>query len=68
MIMYIQARSAENVLKLLFSVIQLIGSTRPKFDDWPNRRGRPKLEFGSHHEKFDVWPRPYIANKTEQKI
>ena len=33
MIMYIQARSAENVLKLLFSVIQLIGSTRPKFDD-----------------------------------
>ena len=46
-------------LKLL---IQLIGSTRPKFDVSPNRRswfnvGRPKLEFGSSHEKFDVWPR-----------
>ena len=30
--MYIQLRSGENLLKLLFGVIQLIGSTRRKFD------------------------------------
>ena len=48
--------------RLLFGLIQLIGSTRPKFEVWPNRRsqlnlGRPKLEFGSSYQKFDVWPR-----------
>ena len=32
MIMYIQPRWGENLLKLLFGLIQLIGSTRPKFD------------------------------------
>ena len=32
MIMYIQPRSGENLLKLPFSLIQLIGSTRPIFD------------------------------------
>ena len=52
-------------LKVLFGLIQLISSTRSKFDVWPNRRsllnwGRPKLEFSSSHEKFDVWPRPDI--------
>ena len=26
----------ENLLKLLFDAIQLIGSTRPQFDVWPN--------------------------------
>ena len=26
----------ENLLKLLFDTIQLIGSTRPQFDVWPN--------------------------------
>ena len=46
---YIYPRSGENLLKLLFGLIQLIGSTRPKFDVWPNRRsalnfGRPKWE------------------------
>ena len=30
--MYILTRSGENLLKLLFDLIQLIGSTRPKFD------------------------------------
>ena len=49
------------LLKLLVDLIQLIGSTLPKSNVWPNRRsslylGRPKLEFGSSHEKFDVWP------------
>ena len=24
--------------------------------------GRPRLEFGSSHEKFDVWPRPNSMN------
>ena len=43
--------------KLRFGLIQLIGSTRPKFDVWHNRRSqlnlaRPKLEFGSSDEKF----------------
>ena len=43
-------------------MIQLIGSGRPKFEVWPNRRsklnsGRPKLEFCSSREKFDAWPR-----------
>ena len=51
------------LLKLLFGLIQMIGSTLPKFDVWPNRQfslnlGPPKLEFGSSHEKFDVWLRP----------
>ena len=34
--------------------------------DWfvaPNL-GRPKEEFGSSDEKFDVWPRPKIGKKT----
>ena len=30
--MYIQPRWGENLLKLLFGLIQLIGWTRPKFD------------------------------------
>ena len=30
--MYIYSRSGEHLLKLLFALIQLIGSTRPKFD------------------------------------
>ena len=30
--MYIQPRWGENLLKLLFGLIQLNGSTRPKFD------------------------------------
>ena len=40
MTMYIEPRSGENLLKLLFGLymIQLIGSTRPQFDVWPNRR------------------------------
>ena len=38
--------------KFITDLIQLIGSTRPKY------LGRPKLEFGSSCEKFDVWPRP----------
>ena len=29
--MYIKPRSRENLLKLLFDLVQLIGSTRPKF-------------------------------------
>ena len=49
--------------KFITDLIQLNGSTHPKFDIWPSRRsklnlGRPKLEFGSSQEKFDVWPRP----------
>jgi len=32
MVMYIQPRWGENLLKLLFELIQLIGSARPKFD------------------------------------
>ena len=45
--------------KFITDLIQLIGSTRPKFDVWPNRRsyfnsGRPKLEVGSSHENIDV--------------
>ena len=31
MIMYIYPRSGENLLQLLFGLIQLIGSTRPNF-------------------------------------
>ena len=49
--------------KFITDLIQLNGSTHPNFDIWPNRRsklnlGRPKLEFGSFQETFDVWPRP----------
>ena len=45
--------------KFITDLIQLNGSTHPKFDIWPNGRsklnlGRPKLEFGSSHEKFAV--------------
>ena len=48
--------------KFVTDLIQLISSTRPKFDIWPNRSlGRPKLEFGSANETFDVWPRPKIV-------
>ena len=41
--------------KLLFGLSQSIGSTRPMFNVWPNRRsyfnlGRPKLEFASSHD------------------
>ena len=40
----------------LFGLIQLIGSTRPKFDVWSyHNLSRPKLEFGLSHEKFDVF-------------
>ena len=38
--------------------------------DWfvaPNL-GRPKLEFGSSDEKFDVWPRPKIGKTTTLHI
>ena len=57
-------------------MIQLIGSGRPKFDVWRNRRsylnlGRPKLEFCSSGEKFDVCPRPKeieIGSITQMKI
>ena len=38
LIMYIWPRLGENFLKLLYGRIQLIGSTRPKFDVWPNKR------------------------------
>ena len=49
--------------KFITDLVQLNGSTHPNFDIWPNRRsklnlGRPKLEFGSFQETFDVWPRP----------
>ena len=30
--------------------------------------GRPKVEFGSSHEKFDVWPRPYSTSSQERKV
>ena len=76
MAMYIFTFSGENLLKLLFGLIQLIGSGRPKFVVWPNRRsklnlGRPKLEFCSSREKFDVWSRPKeieIGSITQMKI
>ena len=61
--MYIQPCLGENLIKLLFSTIQFIDSTRPKFEVCPtNSRsslnlGRPKIEFDSSNEKFDVWPR-----------
>ena len=35
-------------------LIQLIGSTHPKFDDLKLILGPPKLEFGSDHEEFDL--------------
>ena len=35
MIMYISPRSGENLLKIAFGLIQLIGTTRPKFEVWP---------------------------------
>ena len=62
--MYIKPCSGENVLKLLFGTIQFISLTRPRFDVWHDRRsqlklGRPKVEIGVTHEKFDVCPRPY---------
>ena len=38
--------------KFITDLIQLIGSSRPKY------LSRPKLEFGSSCEKFDVWPWP----------
>ena len=49
--------------KFITDLVQLNGSTHPNFDIWPNRRsklnlGRPRLEFGSFQETFDVWPRP----------
>ena len=31
--MYIKPRVEKNLLRFLFGLIQLIGSTRPKFDD-----------------------------------
>ena len=39
--------------------------SRSQLDVWPIRRsllnsGRPKLEFSLSHEKFDVWPKPYL--------
>ena len=42
-------------LKLLFGLIQLIGSTRPRFGIRHNKRselnlGRPKLDFGLSRE------------------
>ena len=45
--------------KFITDLVQLNGSTHPNFDIWPNRRsklnlGRPKLEFGSFQETFDV--------------
>ena len=42
-------------------LIQLIGSMHPKFDD------PPKLEFGSDHEEFDVWPRPLLIKIFRRK-
>ena len=59
--MYIwRLRLGENLLKLLFGLIKLFGSSRPKFDVWPNRRllnlGWPKLEFGWFPENFGLWP------------
>ena len=36
--MYIKPRVGKNLLRFLFGLIQLIGSTRLKFDVWPNRR------------------------------
>ena len=35
--MYVKPRSGENLLKLLFGLIQLIGSTYPKLDVCPNQ-------------------------------
>ena len=51
------------IWKFITDLIQLIGSTCPKLDVWPNSRsylnlGRLKLEFSSSHETFDLWPRP----------
>ena len=65
--MAIKPRSGDTFLNLLFVLIQLIGSTRPKYHVWPNRRstlnlGNLKLEFSWSHEKFDVWPRPKAEN------
>ena len=40
-------------------LIQLIGSTRPKY------LGRPKLEFASSCERFDVWLRPKPRFESE---
>ena len=47
--------------KFINDLIQLIDSTRPKTSDPTDELnlisvGRPKLEFGSSHEKFHVWP------------
>ena len=47
--------------RIIRSPVQLIGSTRPKFNIWPSRPsqlnlGWPKLGFDPSHEKFDVWP------------
>ena len=31
------------------------------YSRWVPLLGRPKLEFGSSHETFDVWPMPKIV-------
>ena len=34
----------------------------------PTPISRPKLEFGSSHEQFEIWPRPYIRKHSETKF
>ena len=40
--------------RFISDLIQLICSTHPKFNVRPLNLGRPKLEFGSSHQEFDV--------------
>ena len=40
--MYIKLRVGKNLSKLLFGLIQLLGSTPPKFDVRPNILGDPE--------------------------
>ena len=49
--------------KSLTDLIQLIGSTRPQFGVLHKilsklNLGGLILDFGSPHEKFDIWPGP----------
>ena len=63
MTMYIYPRSGGNLLKLLFVLIQLIGSTRPKFDVWPRKRSQLNSNKKSLFRlmKFDVWVSTWVV-------
>ena len=39
---------------------RVLSSTFDPTDDLKLNLGRPKLEFGSSHEKFNVWPKPKL--------